>query len=242
MFKPTRKTPQQLQAEEEAKYKQAVDVLKKGGGGLSKDFRLYRTTVRQYEQKKRDLAAKEAAAKAAAQLQFEKDNPKLIQPEQPATVGPAQQDQTMRQQMLVNLENRPKKEAVIRSPQEQAENEYLRKFEESMPGVAFNRDKVLAGFRANQNNTEEINRPRMEPQVTREPIIPNPTMIGPKQQFNAMQQQMYQTQPQPAQQQPQPEQPQPTQQQNQLQEQQPNQIEQAAPVKKTFIKRKNTEM
>jgi hypothetical protein len=199
-----------------------------------------------------------ATFKSPEQLQAEEERDRK---KRMYNIGPAQQDQAMRQQMFLDqpqanrsiadriknmspeeLKNMQNQWAVRKDqvrleggPAKRPEVQYIKSGQIKDPVTRQNRFPTPEERKAQKEENAQIQQPKNTP-----PQLP--PLMGPQQQFNAMQQQMYQTQPQPAQQQPQPEQPQPTQQQNQLQEQQPKQIEQIAPVKKTFIKRKNTEM
>jgi hypothetical protein len=229
------------------------------------------------ERQRQKQARKQEEQRKAAQLQFEKDNPKPIQPEQlraqPDVVRPftgflrsygqagqdngvaqlqqqTEQDEVKKYQALSDEE----KKTELARRTKQANQGYIKPGMTRVvdPTTGITTTQPTARLEAQPYNPTQPATGRMgrmevgpvkPPSVRKsdfsqsDPNMQQP-LIGPQQQFNAMQQQMYQTQP--VQQEAQPEQP--TQQQNQLQEQQPKQIEQTAPIKKTFIKRKNTEM
>ena len=158
------------------------------------------------------IAAKKAADEAAAMAEAQK-NPKLLQPEEPATVGPAQQDQAMRQQMyrdqpagsrvldkFRNMSPEERKavlgELPIREDLGRLEGGPAKRFPVQYIKSGHIQDPVTGQYRfptpeeikAQQEKDAQIRQPKGIPQQT-------PPLMGPQQQFNSMQQQMYQTEP-----------------------------------------------
>ena len=102
------------------------------------------------------------------------------------TIGPAQQFQDMQNRLIQQpdtrqVEAKPAIRQTPMSPQQQAEQDYLKNLRNTMPeGVAFNTDKALAGFRAQQAQSGQPvanAQPAQQASSNLAPSIPRPGQL-----------------------------------------------------------------
>jgi len=171
-------------------------------------------------------AADEAAAKKAADEAEIKNRADYYRQQQEQAIGPAQQDQAIRQQMYLDQPQSYRNPDKNMSPEEleavrgglaARKDQMVRMEPQVTPYNKFSRiPKDYQPISKDGMNLE--NGPKKEPVIMykpgreiepperrinldqfivreRRPITPNPLRLGPQQQFNSMQQQMYQTEP-----------------------------------------------